>query len=59
MTEAPAAPPVVIPGAEPTGERCADSDLWNRVEGCDGMVVDNFYGGGGVKCTKCPGWFCY
>lgn len=32
-------------------------ELWGRTEGCDGLVVSA--SGGGVKCTKCRGWFCY
>ena len=33
--------------------------IWNATPGCDGRIVSNFYGGGGVKCTKCKGWFCF
>lgn len=32
-------------------------ELWGRTPGCDGQVVPA--SGGGVKCTKCRGWFCY
>jgi hypothetical protein len=33
--------------------------LYGATPDCDGRIVSNFYGGGGVKCTKCRGWFCY
>jgi hypothetical protein len=33
--------------------------LYSATANCDGRIFDNFYGGGGVKCTKCSGWFCY
>lgn len=34
-------------------------ELFEADEDCDGEIYSNFYGGGGVKCTKCRGWFCY
>lgn len=34
-------------------------ELFGADENCDGEIYSNFYGGGGVKCTKCKGWFCY
>jgi hypothetical protein len=41
--------------------KCADEQkdggLWGATPGCDGRVVGAL--GGGVKCTKCRGWFCY
>ena len=33
------------------------SELYNADPNCDHHVVDGQ--GGGVRCTKCPGWFCY
>jgi len=38
-------------------EICRDSDLWNAAKDCDGIVKPA--PGGGIKCTKCSGWFCY
>jgi len=32
-------------------------DLWDADPNCHHEVVDA--PGGGVKCTKCRGWFCY
>ena len=32
------------------------NELWDADPNCDHEVVDA--PGGGVKCTKCPGWFC-
>lgn len=32
-------------------------ELWGARPGCDGQVVTGSFGG--VRCTKCPGWFCY
>ena len=32
-------------------------ELYDADPNCDHFVVDA--PGGGVKCTKCPGWFCY
>jgi hypothetical protein len=41
---------------------CSDyqADPWgmhSATAGCEGEVVSA--PGGGVKCTKCPGWFCF
>lgn len=40
---------------------CDDEDeaepLHNADPDCQHDIVDA--PGGGVKCTKCPGWFCY
>jgi hypothetical protein len=33
--------------------------LYGATPGCDGIIYSNFYGGGGVKCTKCAAWFCF
>ncbi len=33
--------------------------LWNADPKCKHNIIDNFYGGGGIKCTKCGGWCCY
>lgn len=33
------------------------SELWNADPNCEHNVV--CAPGGGVKCTKCLGWFCY
>jgi hypothetical protein len=32
-------------------------DLWNADPKCKHKIVDAK--GGGIKCTKCAGWFCY
>ena len=34
-------------------------ELFGADPNCDGRIYSDFYGGGGVKCTKCSGWFCY
>jgi hypothetical protein len=34
-----------------------DDELWDADEDCDHNIIDA--PGGGVKCTKCTGWFCY
>jgi hypothetical protein len=34
-----------------------DWELWDADPKCDHEVVDA--PGGGVKCNKCKGWFCY
>lgn len=39
------------------GETEEHKSLFNRREGCTGQIVSA--AGGGVKCTECPGWFCY
>jgi hypothetical protein len=31
--------------------------LWNATPDCNGRVISA--PGGGVKCTKCQGWFCF
>jgi hypothetical protein len=32
-------------------------ELWSALINCEHNVVSG--PGGGVKCTKCRGWFCY
>lgn len=48
-------------GVEPTNQRCSeaqkDGGLWDAESNCDGEVTNA--PGGGVRCTKCRGWFCY
>lgn len=34
-----------------------DDNLYNADPDCDHDV--QCAPGGGVKCTKCPGWFCF
>ena len=34
-----------------------DGELWGADPACDHHVI--CAPGGGVKCTKCGGWFCY
>lgn len=34
-----------------------DGELWNANPACEHNVVSG--SGGGVRCTKCGGWFCY
>ena len=34
-----------------------DGELWNEDPNCEHEVEPS--PGGGVKCTKCSGWFCY
>ena len=38
-------------------ENTYDDELWDSDENCDHNIIDA--PGGGVKCTKCNGWFCY
>lgn len=33
------------------------TELWNADEDCDHELI--YPSGGGVKCIKCEGWFCY
>ena len=35
----------------------ADDELWGADPKCDRRIKSA--SGGGVKCTKCSGWFCY
>lgn len=39
------------------GESDEHMKLYNRTPGCNGAVVAQL--SGGVKCSKCSGWFCY
>jgi hypothetical protein len=34
-----------------------NEELWDADPNCKHNVIDA--PGGGVKCTKCDGWFCY
>lgn len=34
------------------------NELYDAGPNCAHEVIDNFYGGGGVKCRKCGGWYC-
>jgi hypothetical protein len=34
-----------------------DEELWDADPNCKHNVVAQR--GGGIKCTKCPGWFCF
>ena len=49
------------PEAEPPAQRCSEAqktdDIWDAAEGCDGEVVSA--PGGGIRCNKCSGWFCF
>lgn len=43
-------------------EKCVDAQaskwgLYEATPGCDGRIVSGR--GGGIKCTKCRGWFCF
>lgn len=40
-------------------EQNSKHGLYDATPGCDGRIYDDFYRGGGVKCTKCSGWFCF
>lgn len=33
--------------------------LFNADPNCDHDIHEMGLGGGGVKCRRCPGWFCY
>ena len=37
--------------------RPADNELWNAKPDCDHEI--EAAPGGGIRCTKCPGWYCY
>ena len=34
-----------------------EEELWDAEPDCDHEIVSA--SGGGIKCTKCGGWFCY
>lgn len=34
-----------------------DEELWNADPDCKHNIV--CASGGGIKCTKCSGWFCF
>jgi hypothetical protein len=38
-------------------EICHSAGLYDSTPGCTGRVVPS--SGGGVKCIKCKGWFCF
>lgn len=38
-------------------KRAEKEELWDADPKCRHKIVDA--PGGGVKCTKCGGWFCY
>jgi hypothetical protein len=37
--------------------RCNQIDLFNAAPKCNGLIIAAV--GGGIKCTKCRGWFCF
>lgn len=58
-TECYTPPPVretwIKPGDEDKGDFA--TVLWNAAVGCDHDIQSP--PGGGVKCTKCGGWYCF
>lgn len=34
-------------------------ELYDAKPDCEHVVFDAFWEGGGVRCGKCGGWFCY
>lgn len=42
---------------QPAAHFDTDGELWNADPNC--QHDEQPAPGGGVKCTKCPGWFCY
>lgn len=38
--------------------KIGSEELYNADPNCEHNIVGATYGGG-VKCTKCKGWFCY
>lgn len=57
----PCSPPYLLPRAEPIalpgGETFPSDLLYDEDPECDHDIRDA--PGGGIKCSKCPGWFCY
>lgn len=51
--------PVVVrhDWCEPGKEPPFCYELWNAFPGCDHDI--QCASGGGVKCTKCGGWYCF
>jgi len=33
------------------------NDLWDADKDCEHSIINA--SGGGIKCIKCKGWFCY
>ena len=48
---------ILLHTAKPTNPPVYNHDLLGGDPNCEHNVVAA--AGGGVKCTKCPGWFCY
>jgi len=42
---------------EAKGRPYKDNDLFHADPKCEHRVVSG--PGGGIRCVKCPGWFCY
>ena len=40
-------------------EQNQKEELWDADPNCKHEIYSDFYGGGGIKCKKCSGWFCY
>lgn len=47
---------IIMPG-EPHGEIQEVQELWDADPNCEHDIQPAT--GGGVRCTKCSGWFCY
>jgi hypothetical protein len=43
--------------AKPVIMKCKTEELFGADPNCDHEVIAQ--PGGGIKCTKCPGWFCF
>jgi len=33
-------------------------ELWQADPGCEHVIIDQFYSGGGYACKLCGGWLC-
>lgn len=42
---------------DPIPQETHDTELWDPDPNCEHDIVNA--SGGGVKCTKCRGWFCH
>ena len=48
---------ITKPAPPKYGKLGPDDELWDADENCDHEIM--YPPGGGMKCHKCGGWFCY
>jgi hypothetical protein len=51
------APACIVSLKKKTVKKKIEWELWNADPKCKHKIV--YPKGGGVKCSKCDGWFCY